>query len=222
MTSAPGAILQRRFPWLAVFFLTLPGCPSLAADNVTAITMNPAAQQNAGLTTTVVRQGVFVQRLDAMGTVTAEGSRIVHIHPAGSGKVLTVAVVPGQHVHKGDVLLTYQDHSLHLVRLQMIRMRANLATAQASYQNALATYNRGRELEGATVAAGETKRRFAALKAARDDVTAAAQCGHVGLRPGFINENQTHRINPSLILPPLPASARDVGPILFAGVQCFF
>lgn len=146
--------------------------PALAAENEPIITMGAAAQTNAALTVSVVQSGVLGKTLDAMGTVMSEANRNVRIHPAGSGKVLTIAVVPGQHVHKGEVLLTYQDHSLHLVRLEMARAQSALATAQAAYQNAAASYSRGRLLEGATVAAGETKRRLAVLQAAKNDIAA--------------------------------------------------
>ncbi|NHO31892.1 HlyD family efflux transporter periplasmic adaptor subunit [Acetobacter sp. LMG 1636] len=134
--------------------------------------MGAAAQANARLVISVVRHGMLGENLDAMGTVMSEESRIVRIHPAGSGKVLNIAVVPGQHVRKGEVLLTYQDHSLHLVRLEMTKAQSALSTAQATYQNAAAAYSRGRELEGTTVAAGETRRRLAVFKAARDDIMA--------------------------------------------------
>ncbi|MFT9018918.1 efflux RND transporter periplasmic adaptor subunit [Acetobacter malorum] len=146
--------------------------PASATENEPVVTMGAAAQHNAGLVVSVVKRGVLGKSLDAMGTVTAEASHVVRIHPAGSGKVLNVAVVPGQHVRKGDVLLTYQDHSLHLVRLEMAKAQAALATAHASFQNATEAYSRARALEGATVSAGETQRRLAAFRAAKDDITA--------------------------------------------------
>ena len=45
---------------------------------------------------------------------------------------------------------------------------------------------------------------------------------HVGLRPRFIDEDETRWINPALILFPADAAARDVGAILLAGEQGFF
>ncbi|NHN86444.1 efflux RND transporter periplasmic adaptor subunit [Acetobacter musti] len=134
--------------------------------------MGAAAQANAGLVISVAQHGMLGENLDAMGTVMSEASRVVRIHPAGSGKVLTIAVVPGQHVRRDEVLLTYQNHSLHLVRLEMAKAQSALSTARAAYQNAAAAYSRGRELEGTTVAAGETRRRLAAFRAADDDITA--------------------------------------------------
>lgn len=143
-----------------------------AAEPPAAVTLSSAAREAAGLEIRTARAGTLAPKLEAMGTVMAEASRVVTIHPAGSGKVLSVAAVPGQHVRRGDVLLTYQNHSLHLVRLEMAKARAALATARAEAANAQDAYTRARALSGATVSVGETKRRLAALRAARDGVTA--------------------------------------------------
>ena len=52
--------------------------------------------------------------------------------------------------------------------------------------------------------------------------TASMQSGHVCLRPGFIDEDQPSGGDLVLVLLPSTPSARDVGAILFAGVQTFF
>ncbi|MCH4091407.1 efflux RND transporter periplasmic adaptor subunit [Acetobacter sp.] len=160
--------------WLPVLVClsALLAHPSSAAESGQIITMGPKAQGNAALTVSTVQSGALGKTLEAMGTVTSEASRIVRLHPAGSGKVLHIAVVPGQHVRKGDVLLTYQDHALHLVRLEMARAQSALATAQAAYQNAAAAHDRGRLLAGSTVSEGENKRRLAAFQAAKSDIIA--------------------------------------------------
>lgn len=46
----------------------------------------------------------------------------------------------------------------------------------------------------------------------------SSQRRHVGFSPGFIDEYEARRIDPSLIPLPLFASARDIGAILLAGV----
>jgi hypothetical protein len=48
------------------------------------------------------------------------------------------------------------------------------------------------------------------------------QAGHVGLRPGLIDEHQPRGRDFALSLFPLPAPAGHVGAILFAGAQAFF
>ena len=50
----------------------------------------------------------------------------------------------------------------------------------------------------------------------------AAQGSHVGLGPGFINEDEAAGINPPLILLPLPALPCHLGPQLFGGQNAFF
>ncbi|GBR04610.1 RND family efflux transporter MFP subunit [Acetobacter oeni LMG 21952] len=162
--------------WKYLFYIAIifriAECPARAAESAPTVVMGEAAQKNAALVISIAKSGTLTKNLDAMGTVTAEAGHVVRIHPAGSGKVLSVVVVPGQHVRRGEALLTYQDHSLHLVRLEMTRAQAALATAQAACQNASSAYRRGHELEGTTVAAGETKRRLAVFQAAKDDVIA--------------------------------------------------
>ena len=51
---------------------------------------------------------------------------------------------------------------------------------------------------------------------------ATVHAGHVRLRPGLINEDQTGRANLALPLLPLPPPPRDISPVLLAGAQAFF
>lgn len=50
----------------------------------------------------------------------------------------------------------------------------------------------------------------------------AAQGGHVGFGPCFINEHEAAGINPPLILLPLLAPPGHLGPELFGGQHAFF
>jgi hypothetical protein len=50
---------------------------------------------------------------------------------------------------------------------------------------------------------------------------APMRAGHVGLHPCLIDEDQTLWVNLALVLFPLVAPARDVGPVLFSGTQAF-
>lgn len=50
----------------------------------------------------------------------------------------------------------------------------------------------------------------------------AAQRRHVGLRPGFVDEDEAGWIKPALILLPLFAPPCDRGPELFGGQHAFF
>jgi hypothetical protein len=61
---------------------------------------------------------------------------------------------------------------------------------------------------------------------ARDQPLAAPAAAvgrrHIGLGPGFIDENEAFGIDPALIPAPTFAAARNVRPIQLAGVQAFF
>jgi hypothetical protein len=52
--------------------------------------------------------------------------------------------------------------------------------------------------------------------------TASVQPGHVRLRPGFIDEDQSSGGDLVLVSLPLPAPTRDISAILLAGVEAFF
>ena len=67
----------------------------------------------------------------------------------------------------------------------------------------------------------ERHRRPAAVRDTSDQALtarrAAMRAGHVGLRPGLVDEDQTFGIKPSLIAPPPGALTRDVGSLLLGG-----
>jgi hypothetical protein len=50
----------------------------------------------------------------------------------------------------------------------------------------------------------------------------AVRAGHIGFRPGLIDEDQALGINASLIASPPGALANDGGSLLLGGVQSFF
>jgi len=51
---------------------------------------------------------------------------------------------------------------------------------------------------------------------------APAQVGHVCPCCVFIKEDKPRRVEPVLLPPPASLGPHDVGPFLFAGVQCLF
>lgn len=78
------------------------------------------------------------------------------------------------------------------------------------------TAQRGKEGEGSPFSMGHLRAKSLPAPAA------AMGAGHVGLGPGFIDENQTGGIETPLIFTPLRSSPGDPWPILFAGEQAFF
>ncbi|GBQ79472.1 heavy metal/cation efflux pump CzcB/HlyD [Gluconacetobacter johannae DSM 13595] len=132
------------------------------------VTLAAAVQASEDLTVVPVRRGTVSRTLTALAHVEADGRRVVHVRSAGSGKIRVVAVMPGSHVARGDRLIDYQDHALHVARLQAVQMRAALAEAIAARGEAAAGYERARLLSGSTVSAGEARRRLSVLQQATD------------------------------------------------------
>lgn len=143
-----------------------------ADDNVSShvVHMDVAAQHNENLQIVPVRYGTLSATLRAMAQVEVNAGHSVTIRPAGDGKVLQVLVTPGQTVRRNQTLITYIDHSLHVLALQEQQARAGLGAAQAASTEAQQAYQRGVELSGDAVAAGEVKRRRAVLQESRDTV----------------------------------------------------
>ena len=65
-----------------------------------------------------------------------------------------------------------------------------------------------------------------AMRSAGDHALApagtSAQTGQIGFGARFVEEDQPGRVQTGLLPAPRPAGARDVGPGLFAGVECLF
>lgn len=145
--------------YCAVFFCM----PSLAnaEDQIlpSVVALDMAAIKNEGITVIFAKSGKVSRILPVISRVMPDTTRLVYIHPAGSGKVLDVLVQPGTSVRKGQALLRYQDHSLHGARLQAIQMRAALTAAIASRNDAAAAVQRAKQLVGQTLSLAELRRR---------------------------------------------------------------
>ncbi|MFT9069576.1 MAG: efflux RND transporter periplasmic adaptor subunit, partial [Acetobacter orientalis] len=121
---------------------------------------------------TTATTGTLYRMLPTMARVQADTTHTVSIQPAGSGKVLDILVLPGQAVQQGQALLHYQNHSLHIARLQETQTRTALAATLATQQEASQAYTRGKALAGQTVSVGEMQKRLAALQQAKENVAA--------------------------------------------------
>lgn len=138
----------------------------------TPITLSTQAQKAENLTYATATQGTVFRMLPAMSRVQPDATHTLTLHPAGSGKVLDILVLPGQAVQKGQVLLHYQNHALHIARLQETQTRTALAAALATQQEAAQAYARARTLAGQTVSVGEVQKRLATLQQAKENVAA--------------------------------------------------
>ncbi|MGF1277718.1 efflux RND transporter periplasmic adaptor subunit [Acetobacter pasteurianus] len=172
--------------YFAVFFCvsSLANAEDQILPSVVALDM--AAIKNEGIAVTFAKSGKVSRILPVISRVMPDTTRLVYIHPAGSGKVLDVLVQPGASVRKGQALLRYQDHSLHSARLQAIQMRAALTAAIASRNDAAAAVQRAKQLVGQTLSLAELRRRQDIL--AQADATMRARQADVDTLGHRFNE----------------------------------
>ncbi|QHM92627.2 efflux RND transporter periplasmic adaptor subunit [Acetobacter pasteurianus] len=176
----------RILAYFAVCFCMSP--LANAEDQIlpSVVALDMAAIKNEGITVTFAKSGKVSRILPVISRVMPDTTRLVYIHPAGSGKVLDVLVQPGASVRKGQVLLRYQDHSLHGARLQAIQMRAALTAAIASRNDAAAAVQRAKQLVGQTLSLAELRRRQDIL--AQADATMRARQADVDTLGHRFNE----------------------------------
>ncbi|WP_010511307.1 efflux RND transporter periplasmic adaptor subunit [Komagataeibacter europaeus] len=137
------------------------------------VKLDAAAVANEGVSVATAMPGTVTPVLPVISRVMPDTTRVVHIHPAGSGKVLAVLVQPGTSVRRGQALVRYQDHSLHVARLQAVQMRAALTAAIAARTDAAGAVQRARALAGESISMAELHRRQDAL--AQADATLRAR-----------------------------------------------
>ncbi|RFD18469.1 efflux transporter periplasmic adaptor subunit, partial [Komagataeibacter melaceti] len=66
------------------------------------VKLDAAAVANEGVSVVTATPGTVAPVLPIVSRVMPDTTRVVHIHPAGSGKVLAVPVQPGMHVARGQ------------------------------------------------------------------------------------------------------------------------
>ncbi|MFH7813163.1 MULTISPECIES: efflux RND transporter periplasmic adaptor subunit [Acetobacter] len=134
------------------------------------ISLDAAAVSHEGITVFTVESGMVFPTIPVVCQVMPDTTRLVHIHPAGNGKVLAVLVQPGTHVRYGQPLLRYQDHSLHVAQLQDAQTQAALNAAIAAQHDAAQAVQRAQLLAGQAVSIAELHRRQDALAQANANV----------------------------------------------------
>jgi cobalt-zinc-cadmium efflux system membrane fusion protein len=144
--------------------------PALAGAAVAApvlVDISDEALQAEDIHTATAVAGSLPRHTDAPAYVAADERRIVRIRPVGDGRVISVAVVPGQIVRKGQPLLTYENFTLRDETFQNTSDEASLRAARAEERNARQLYERGQQLKGGALSVGEVERREEAWRAAR-------------------------------------------------------
>ncbi|ACB95772.1 efflux RND transporter periplasmic adaptor subunit [Beijerinckia indica] len=128
------------------------------------------AQKNAELATVIVHDGTLSRIIPALASVMADDARTLHLKPAGSGKVMSINLILGARVAKGDILLEYRDNALRVANVQVTQAQAALEAAIAAQDEAEAAYQRARQLAGGAISRGEVSRRYALLQEAKSTV----------------------------------------------------
>ncbi|MFT9094363.1 MAG: efflux RND transporter periplasmic adaptor subunit [Gluconobacter cerinus] len=166
-----GVFTLNRIVFLVISGLLAPTYVNAQTANwQKTVTLEAGASDVEGLQIVQPVAGSLRPQIQAMATVMENIGRSVAIRPAGDGKVSTVWVIPGDHVVAGQSLVTYVDHSLHIVQLQLAQARADLASAKARLADAGLAYRRGKTLSGSTVSIGEVARRLSVMQEAQNAV----------------------------------------------------
>lgn len=176
----------RILAYFAVCFFMSPLANAEEQIPPSVVALDTEAIKNEGVTVTFAKSGKVSRILPVISRVMPDTTRLVYIHPAGSGKVQDILVQPGASVRKGQALLRYQDHSLHGARLQAIQMHAALTAAIASRNNAAAAVQRAKQLVGQTLSLAELRRRQDIL--AQADATMRARQADVDTLGHRFNE----------------------------------
>ena len=126
----------------------------------------------------------------------------------------SAAFVAAKVVHDDDVAWQQRGHE-ELRHVGKKTLAVNRAVEHARSRNAIVAQ-----------ACEERQRLPVTMRNLRSQPLAARRApmrtSHVGLGPGLVDEDETPGIKLSLMPPPSQPPARNVGPILLAGVQTFF
>ena len=127
-----------------------------AADSGDAVKISPAVENNLGVRTALVESGPLWRRIDAIGYVGFDETRISHIHMRTQGWIEKLLIeAEGERVAQGDLL--FELYSPDIVNAQKEYLQAR------------------RRGESGLIAAADEKLR--ALGVPRSDITALAQRG---------------------------------------------
>jgi len=173
--------------------LSLSGC---RGNESPAPTPTPKQQV---VETVVVHRKQVTRQLTLPARVAANPTEMVHIYPLISGRVLSLRILPGQEVHKGETLGTLQSS-------EAAQARSDYEKAKIESDRADLQLNRAKELLAHDVMAQRDYDDLKALDAAdHSELERARQALHV---LGF-SENDTTDVVP--ITAPISGVVLDVG-----------
>ncbi len=149
-----------------------------AADTAPAepdrVTLDAAGQKRIGLAFGTAETRRIVLPVRVPGTVAFDERRVTHLKPRTQGRVLSLAVQPGDQVQAGETLATLDAAGILDARNGYLAAQASLGEAQASEAVAALQLKRGQEqLKFGGVAQAEVERRQVDLAKAQAAVKSA-------------------------------------------------
>jgi len=178
----------------ALILLTLP----VACRRSEPLPLTSTPKEQVIETTLVHRQQVASQ-LTLPARIVANPTRTVHLYPLISGRVLSLSILPGQQVHKGEQVGTLQSNDVVQARADF--ERAKIEAARADLQLA-----RAKELLTHDVMA---QRDYDDLKALDETDHSELESARQTLQILGLNENNSSDIVP--IVAPIAGVVLDVG-----------
>ncbi|MFH6783883.1 MULTISPECIES: efflux RND transporter periplasmic adaptor subunit [Methylobacterium] len=138
-------------PLLAKLGLTAPAPAPAAAESTTPadpnlVTLDAAGQTRIGLAFGTAETRRIVLPVRAPGMVAFDERRVTHLKPRTPGRVLSLAVQPGDPVRAGQTLATLDAAGLLEARNGLAEAQASLAEAQATETVAELNLKRGQDL----------------------------------------------------------------------------
>ena len=109
-------------------------------------TFRPTAEQWKALTFVKVGDQAFAPTLSTEGQIATDDDVTVQMTPPFSGRVVSVAVKAGDHVSKGQTLLTAQASEVAQAQSDLVTATANLAAAKTQLATATANAERQQAL----------------------------------------------------------------------------
>ncbi|WP_457107176.1 efflux RND transporter periplasmic adaptor subunit [Methylobacterium sp. P5_C11] len=154
------------------------GTPETKAADAPAqsdlVTLDEAGQKRIGLAVGTAETRRIVLPVRVPGTVAFDERRVTHLKPRTQGRVLSLAVQPGDRVQAGETLATLDAAGLLDARNGYLAAQASLGEAQASEAVAALQLKRGQEqLKFGGVAQAEVERRQVDLAKAQAAVKSA-------------------------------------------------
>lgn len=109
------------------------------SKNENQLTLTPEQMKSFTLSTVGLEERNISQTLKLNGSIDVPPQNMVSVSQAMGGYVKSIKLLPGMHFNKGDVLAVMEDN-------QYIQLQQDYLTAKAQLQNALAEYNRQKDL----------------------------------------------------------------------------